>query len=312
MNYLFFVDHGSGLEFMQCSIIRDFAKEHKDDKIYITAINSYFADVIASVEPNVESINRNTIQTLFLSIMNDKDNWIIKQPEVYKTSKFMLRNDNFYDCYRELIGMKRKKDYSTKGSNYMPEALVPEAFKKAAEEFSKQHPKFIIFQRAGGINPVSPKEERIRASNSKEMGLLRSYDLGKSEKLVEMLVNDGYEVLQYSLPEEPKVKGCIYLQEEQNQLFYAELAKYADGIITIDSSLMHLTINNCKKMVVIWGQSCSGDNNVIGFGYSKAINLTPKNYKPVAPYFAGLPDTPIVEFATPEEVYNAYKNSSAV
>ena len=302
MNYLFLVSHGSGSEFMQCSIVRDFAKEHSNDKIYISAINKYFADMVEAECDNAKSIDRNTIQPLFTQIMQDKNNWTVYNPEVYQQPKFFLRLDNFYDTYRELIGMKRLKDWSSAGSKYNPMLYVPSDFEKAAKQFSEAHPKFILFQRKGGINPVCSREERIRAANSPEVGLIRSWPMKESIKFVAEANKLGYEVVQYKLPEEEGVEGAIFFSQENNQLFYIALAKYAAAVVTIDSSLMHLAIANSPRTIVIWGQSASDKDDCRGFGYEKAINLFAKNYKPISPYFNGMPDTPVIEMATAEDV----------
>lgn len=304
MNYLFIVNHGSGAEFMQCSIIRDFATEHKDDKIYISAINKYFADMVELELDNVKSIDRSAITPLFYQIMNDKDNWTVYQPEVYQQPWFFLRNDNFYDCYRELIGMDRKHDWKENGSDYLPYVVVPDDVEKAAAEFASQHPNFVLFQRKGGINPVSPQQERLKMVNQPETGLIRSWPMKEAAKFVESMTDKGYEVVQYKLPEEEGVPGCLFFERENNQLFYIALAKYAKAVVTIDSSLMHLAIKNSPKTIVIWAQSASGQNDCRGFGYSKAINLFAKNYKPISPYFNGVPDSPVVEYVTAEEVLN--------
>ena len=302
MNYLFLVSHGSGSEFMQCSIIRDFAKGHSNDKIYISAINKYFADMVEAECDNVKSIDRNTIQPLFTQIMQDKHNWTFYSPEVYQQPKFFLRMDNFYDTYRELIGMKRLGDWSSAGSKYNPMLYVPADFEKAAKQFSEAHPRFILFQRKGGINPVCSREERIRAASSPEVGLIRSWPMKESVKFVAEANKLGYEVVQYKLPEEEGVEGAIFFSQENNQLFYIALAKYAAAVVTIDSSLMHLAIANSPKTIVIWGQSASDKDDCRGFGYEKAINLFAKNYKPISPYFNGMPDTPVIEMATAEDV----------
>ena len=307
MNYLFIVNHGSGAEFMQCSIIRDFAVEHKTDKIYISAINKYFADMVEMELDNVKSIDRATIAPLFTQIMNNKDSWTVYQPEVYQQPKFFLRNDNYYDCYRELIGLERKNDWSDKGSEYLPYVVIPESIEQAAADFSKQHPNFVLFQRKGGINPVSPQQQRQDIARQPETGLIRSWPMKESIKFVESMIKKGYEVIQYKLPEEEAVPGCILFQQENNQLFYIALAKYAKAVVTIDSSLMHLAIKNSPKTIVIWAQSASGENDCRGFGYSKAVNLFAKNYKPVAPYFNGVPDSPVVDCVTAEEILKEFK-----
>lgn len=302
MNYLILVDHGSGAQFMQCSILRDFAREHKDDKVYVSASNKYFADLLAMEVDNVESIDRMEITPLFNQIMTEKDEWQVLQPDVYKTYKFMTRQDNYYDTYRELLGMKRLNDWSEKGSKYTPSLTIPRNFEEEAEKFSKEHPNFVLFQRSGGINPITPPQERQQILLQGEKGLKRAYPVKESEQLVKGLTDRGYEVLQYCLPEEVHIQGATAIQQEQNQLMYAALVKYAKGVVCIDSSLMHLSIKNAKHITVIWGQSQSGFNDVRGFGYEKADNLFAENYKPISPYFTGVPDSPVVHFVKPEKV----------
>lgn len=303
MNYLIIVDRGSGAEFMQVSVIRDFAAEHKSDKVYVSAQNKCFADMLAMEAENVESVDRSELFPLFTSMMADKKSWRVLQPDVYRRDSFFLREDNYYDCYREALGMKRRNDWSAKGSEYTPFlGAVPEQIKRAAAEFASQHPKLVLFQRQGGINPVCPHEERIRILQEGERGLRRAYPLRYSEEVVKGLQERGYEVLQYCLPEEPHVRGTLYMNQEQSQLFYYELSKYAAAAVCIDSSLMHLAVHNISHMAVIWAQSASGGKDCRGFGYQKAHNLFAHNYRPVSPYFNGMPDTPAVDYVKPGEV----------
>ena len=307
-NVLIIVSRGSGLEMMTVSAARELVQSNKYNHIYISAINKYFADMLQAEFPSqVHSVDRNTLPQLFTTIMMDVDNWEVFNNEVYGTSDFTLRKDNFYDALRSLWKLPRKKDWSSKGSDYTPYLLLPESINKTAEQFAKAHPNFILFQRQGGINPIAPHEERIREATTPEQGLIRRYPMDKSEKLVQLLADKGYEVLQYALPEEPHIKGTIYLNQEYNQLFYHALSQYAKGAITIDSSLLHLAIHYCPKVLTIWGQSASNYNDCRGFGYSKAINIYPHNYKPISPYFNGIPDTPVIEFPEPEEIMEAYE-----
>lgn len=307
-NRLYIVRCGSGSEYMKCSIIRDYAIAHPDENIYINAINSYFAQTVAEELENVQAVDTSELAPLFNQIMNEKEEWDVKYDEVYQTYKFMTRQDNFYDAYRELIGMERKNDWSEKGSKYLPHLIIPQQIEEEAKKFADEHKKFIIFQRSGGINPVTPPQERMNILQQGEHGLKRSYPVNFSEKVVEGLQARGYEVLQYCLPEEVHIKGCMYLQQEQNQLLYSALAKYASGIVCIDSSLMHLTIYDCKHMTVMWAQSASGLNDCRGFGYEKADNLFAHNYRPLSVYFAGIPDSPVVNMATPNEVLASVDN----
>lgn len=309
MNALITIERGSGAEFMSVSMVRELVKTKKYSSIYVSAVNKYFADCLQNEYPDiVYSISRNELPTIFTTIMMDKDNWEVFKNDVYGTSDFILRKDNYYDSLRALWKMERKNDWDSNGSSYEPYLKIPETLLKGAEEFSKQHPNFIIFQRAGGINPVANHEERIRAVNTPEQGLKRAYPIDKSEELVNLLVKDKYEVLQYALPEEPHIKGTIYLNQEQNQLFYHALAKYCKGVITIDSSLMHLTIKDAPKQVVIALQTMSGKNDFRGFYYKKSIKVYDKNYNPASPYFNGIPESPVINYPTPKEIYTAFTN----
>ena len=303
MRYLFDISRGSGIEAVQCGLVKDFAIEHPNDKVYICAVNKYFADCIANELENVESIDRFQMQPLFSEIMRNKDNWKIFKPNVYDTYEFMTRQGNYEDIFREQIGMKRRKDYTQNGSKWnLVFNAVPQYIVDAAKNFSEQHPNFVIFQRQGGINPVSPHEERIRVLQQGEQGLKRAYPIKESEEVVKGLIERGYEVLQYCLPEEPHIAGAIYLQQEVNQLFYYEVSKYAKGVVCIDSSLMHLTVHNAPHITVIWAQTASNSKSVVGFGYDKADNLIPETYEPIVPYFTGAMDTPIVDYITPDRV----------
>ena len=196
--------------------------------------------------------------------------------------------------------MKEKKEDNNKdGQATMPTFLMNTMDNiNNAAEFSKQHPRFVMFCRQGGLSNLPGPDGRRQPGQ--EHGLLRSYPIDKSEKLVELLNQKGYEVLQVCLPEEPHIKDAIYMNAEMPMTFYTELAKYAEAVITIDSSLMHFTIANCKKMVAIWLQT-----NVNGFGYVKAINLNPVNYTPISLLLSGIQDSPICEPVSPEEIVNA-------
>lgn len=302
-NALLTISHGSGAQFMAISVIgRELAAEYK--QLYIVSHNKYFADMLALELPNVKSISYQELGPLYTSIMMNKGKWDVFNDWPYNVGSFVLREDNFYDTYRELVGLKRKNDWDETGSDTVPYLnTLPQDLITAAEDFNKQHPNFVLVQFAGGINPTTPVEQRKQSIMQPEQGLKRKYPLDKAEKLVEGLVAKGYEVVQYCLPEEPHVKGCIYLQQEQSQLFYYAISKYCKFVVCIDSSLMHLTIAQAPKVFAIWGQT-----QPIGFGYKKAINIIPDNYIPISPYFTGIPDTPYLDYPEPEVILERVEN----
>lgn len=304
MKALVNIAHGSGAEFMSISFARTLADKY--DEIYISSVNKYFADALSNENSKFISIGMNELPSLFHTIMRSKDEWTVLNNEVYAESSFILRTDNYYASLARKWNVEAP-DFNDQGTVYTPYLIVPEQLKEAAKQFAQQHKKFILFQRQGGINPVIPHNERLANVNRPEQGLKRAYPTDKSEQLVSLLNKDGYEVVQYCLPEEPHVKGTIFLNVEQNQLFYHELSKYAKGVITIDSSLLHLSVHNNDNVVVIWNQTQTDKDKCIGFGYQKCRNLFSRTDNDT-PYFNGIPASPYIEYVDPETVYRTFKN----
>lgn len=294
------VSHGSGREFIQVAVIgKALAKTY--ERVYITAFNKYFAEALASEYENVTVIDGAEVQAFWHEHWCERHLIDVFSEDPYNMNNFSMRRLNIYDAWGQLF------ELPSLGMGTLPLLRAPQAIQDGAANFAREHKKFIIFQRAGGQNPVGARRDEkghiCQPYNTNEIGLKRSYPLSRSEELVHLFRAEGYEVLQYCLENEPHVKGAIYLSQEQNQLFYMELAKYADGVVTIDSSLMHLTIANCRKMVVIWGQT-----SVKSFGYGKAINIQLNDDSTFGgPSMTGVQLFPEVKFPTAEAVFEAYK-----
>lgn len=297
------VNHGSGREFIQIAVIgRYLAKRY--EKVFITAFNKYFAEALAAELDNVVVIDGAEVNAFWHKHWKDRNEIDIFSEDPYGMNDFSMRRLNIYSAWAMLYELPSDVERT------LPVLKVPSAIEEGVKNFAAEHNKFIIFQRAGGQNPVGARRDEsghiCQPYNTNEIGLKRSYPLDKSEKLVLIFKNAGYEVLQYCLENEPHVKGAIYFNTEQNQLFYMELAKYADGIVTIDSSLMHLTIANCKKMVAIWGQT-----SVKSFGYRKAVNIQLNDEDSLGgPSMTGVQLFPEVKYPEPEAVFNAYEKGT--
>lgn len=297
------VNHGSGREFIQIAVIgRQLAKMY--EKVYITAFNKYFAEALAAELPNVVVIDGAEINAFWHKHWNERNEIDIFSEDPYGMNNFSMRRLNIYSAWAMLFELPSDVE------RMLPVLKVPSNIEEGVKDFAAKHDKFIIFQRAGGQNPVGARRNEnghiCQPYNTNEIGLKRSYPLEKSERLVQLFRDAGYEVLQYCLENEPHVKGAIYFNTEQNQLFYMELAKYADGVVTIDSSLMHLTIANCKKMVVIWGQT-----SVRSFGYRKAINIQLNDEDSFGgPSMTGVQLFPEVKFPEPDVVFKAFEEGT--
>lgn len=303
------VTRGSGREFMSCAVIaRELAAKY--DTLYLAAFNKYFAEALADELDNVRVIDQAEIAS-FWNTHYDKvqDNFIA---EPYNLSDFSMRRIHFYDAYRKVIGLDEKHDWNENGTSTLPKLVVPKAMQNSAFEFSKQHKKFVIVQFHGGQNPVGVKRNEqnliVQPYMYNEVGLHRHYPMDKADELCSLLKAEGYEVLQYTLNNEPHCKDALYLQHENNQLWWHALSEYADGIITIDSSLMHLGISNCKKMCVIWVQT-----SPINFGYQKAVNIISNKVEDFGgPSMAGVPLNPDVNYPDPEYVVKCFKENRLV
>lgn len=303
------VTRGSGREFMTCAVTaRELAAKY--DVLYIAAFNKYFAEALAEELPNVKVIDQAEIASFWNTHYDKVDDNFIAEP--YNLSDFSMRRLHFYDAYRRVVGLGEKHDWDENGTTELPELEVPTQMRNAAVEFSKQHKKFVIVQFHGGQNPIGAKRNEqgliVQPYNYNEVGLHRHYPMDKAEEVCRLLKEDGYEVLQYTLNNEPHCKDALCLQRENNQLWWHALSEFADGIITIDSSLMHLGIKKCKKMAVIWVQT-----SPVNFGYQKAVNIVTNDPKDFGgPSMTGVPLNPEVSYPSPEYVVKCYKENKLV
>ena len=300
------VTRGSGREFMTCAVIaRELAAKY--DTLYVAAFNKYFAEALADELDNVKVIDQAELASFWNTHYGKVQDNFIAEP--YNLSDFSMRRLHFYDAYRRVVGLGEKADWNENGCTTLPELQVPMQMRNAAIEFSKQHKKFVIVQFHGGQNPIGAKRDEkgniVQPYNYNEVGLHRHYPIEKANEVCRLLKEDGYEVLQYTLNNEPHCQDALCLQRENNQLWWHALSEFADGIITIDSSLMHLGIKKCKKMAVIWVQT-----SPVNFGYQKAVNIVTNNAEDFGgPSMTGIPLNPEVSYPDPEYVVKCYKEN---
>lgn len=298
------VTRGSGREYVTVAVIvRALASNYK--KVYAAAFNFEFVEALSKELDNVVPLKEMEIPTFFnthwTELHNDLD---IYTEEPYNLGAFGMRRIGFIDAYKYVTHLQESWIEEFGPSKEYPYIKPSTEIINAAVDFSKQHKKFVIVQFHGGQNPAGMQPNQ--QYNYNEQGLKRHYPLEMANELTTKLKADGYEVLHYTLPNEPHLKDAIYMQQIMPQLFYQELAKYAEGVITIDSSLMHLASSTAKKMVVIWVQT-----SPLSFGYQKdnIINLRKVDDKDIGgPSMGAVPLNPVVEYPSVEEVYKAFNN----
>lgn len=309
MKALVILSGGQGKQLMSTQIVRELVLSNKYDQViavnhYIWWLQELELEFKKQGIRSFKALGFQQLGTMMPSIIGNSKDWVILKDNVYDNSDFALRRANFYEVLREHWGLDKKNDYNENGSNLTPkvavdDSILPPGTVDTVNKIVKQYNKIVLVCFRGGMS-VMPGPDGKR-NVPQETGLLRSYPIEDAEELVSKLNNDGYSVIQVKLKEEPLVKGCIELDQEYSMLFWAALAKKSEGVITIDSCLMHAAIDTAPKMVVIWRET-----QPMQFGYSKAINLLPSNYVPSAPLLSGFPDSPICDAASPDEVFKAF------
>lgn len=298
---LFIVSHGNGAQLMAVAVIgRELAAKYKE--VWICSAYKWYADMLEKELENVHSIRPEELTQLCSTIMRDPSEWMLFNEHPYNDGAFAMRREHFYETYRRLVGLPQKDDFGEGGaSKSVPHLIVDDVgVQQNVQQFVQQHNNFVLMQIAGGQPLMNPQQVQ-QPYPTEELGLKRRYPMKEAQKIVDGLHSRGFEVIQYKLPNEPGLQGAATMTQPVNNLVYMELAKFCKCVITIDSSLMHIAIDNAPAMIVMWGQT--GPES---FGYDKAVNILPENYEPTSPLMAGVPDTPYVRFASAAKVLCAF------
>lgn len=163
-----------------------------------------------------------------------------------------------------------------------------------AKQFVTQHPKFAIIQISGGQSPLQVMPEY---PNAQEQGLKRNYPIEKANELVALYKEKfpDTEVFQYGLANEPRIKDTQLV--EFPYLTWALIAKSAQYVFCIDSSLQHLCASQGVACNVLWAETKPEH-----FGYDLHRNYIPY-VRDSQPYFKPLGTSPaIINYISPDEV----------
>jgi len=154
--------------------------------------------------------------------------------------------------------------------------------------------KFIIVQFSGGQSPLDGAEQNVY-----QEVLKRNYH--KADDLVQSLKNE-YTIIHFGLKNEPKLKDT--LQFEIPYIWYIELIKKAEFVISIDSSLQHLAACTETPTYVLWGETRPEH-----FGWSQHTNFA-EPIEDTAPYFKPLGTSPIfIDFTEPKKILNTIEEN---
>lgn len=236
------------------------------------------------------------------------DDGVIIMHRLYDMDRFIKKELSYSDAWRILLGLPEKgdKDGTDLKANF-DTSKFPQISQNVGQALSYLKGKFIIVQFWGGQSPLVqvPVNEQGQADWSKvpygydNEPLKRHYPVEKATAFVKAFKKShpDVDVVMYSLPNEPGIEGTLKFQIPY--LCYYELAKNENcvGIVSIDSSLPHLTAG-IKPTVVIWGHSTPQS-----FGYNYNHNILQKCNREDILYFSALgPSANRIDYIEPKEL----------
>lgn len=179
--------------------------------------------------------------------------------EPYKTS-FVLGKQHLIESYCEQHGV----EYDP----LMRPKIYSEHLKDRAKQFLEKagiSGKYMLVQFTGGQSPFNYSPQAQYHSHMP----LRNYPYYLAQQVVNKL-KEAYPtvtIIDFSLPNEPRYENTV--QFEEHWATAHQLLKGAEGFISIDSMLNHMSASTGTRGVVVWGQSRWNQ-----FGYDHNTNLS--------------------------------------
>jgi ADP-heptose:LPS heptosyltransferase len=245
--------------------------------------------------PYIQKVNPDTDNSFFRKLVKKDDTKIIFS-DPYNNEDFIKKKKHLLNVWAEMCELENINGYNliTKLYNSEEENKIANKTLQNLKEITND--KFILFQLSGGKdinNKRNIYEEKIK----------RSYPLNYYLELINKLNKKypNYKLIRYGLlneqiPMELKEK-VLTIYPYISFKIYKNIAEKAFKVISIDSSLHHITCG-IKKTTVIWGETSPKH-----FGYSFHTNIRIQK-KETQPYFKilGLDKETEIAFPEPEEV----------
>ena len=311
---------GCGFNMAFCSWVTEYKKEHPNEvKFYVT---SPYVDVFESCDAIDGVYKPNEIRD-FIFDAKANDGTLVMQ-RLYDMDGFIKKELNYSEAWSDLLGLPRLEKPVT--ANFENAKVKFPNITNQKNEILKAINKFddfIIVQFWGGQSPlvqvpVGQDEKgnkfpdwRQVPYNYENEPLRRHYPIEKAQKFVELYMKEHPKtaIIQYSLPNEPMLQGDNIVHATVPYLCYYELAKddKCKGIVSIDSSLPHLTAG-LTKTVVIWAHSSNDRNKserqvYFPFGYEYNVNVVQPCRRDDVLFFSALgPSSAKVDYIEPEEL----------
>ena len=262
---LFQIVGGLGANVMQTAVLREFKKQNPDKELHVRAA---YPDVFKML-PFIDSYQGNVPVG---SAKTYADFELMGLDEPYADLEYRRHNCHYIEAACRRYGLKPVDDLEisgviklTKREEKIGLKYYHNLFEQAPQMRGK---KLIAFQWTGGTPTFNPN----MANQPERATIARSLPQEIAQSIVNKLVENGYAVLQVSVPAEPKLNGCLHLSLTQQPMpirYMFSILNLCNGLIGIDSSAQHIWKALGKdKAIVLWG-----GNSPKQLGYDSNINL---------------------------------------
>ena len=301
MNLFIDIQGGLGLNISFTRAAKILKEKYK--KIYV---KSPYWDVFQCCTDIDGTYKPEETRDFLFDAISSEDN-VLKVGRIYDMQEFIKKNLNYDEAWLEFcdFGKGWKGPSKLEFNMRNIEKVWPGLRKNVDDVLSKVGSSFIIVQFFGGQSPLDSPANGNWAKkpyNYQHEPLKRHIEIDTAQAFVDKFKKEhpNVAVVQYSLPNEPLIKGCEHFT--MPYLAYALLAqdKRCKGFLAIDSSLQHL-ISGLTKGVVVWAHS-----EPKNFGYECNRNIVQNCRRDDILYFTALgPSGAKVDYASADELLDA-------
>lgn len=230
--------------------------------------------------PKVAGTMRSITQDAITPVANKFEDIVMREPYI---SKYCKGDRHILDEWARLYEIE---PFEKGGFHVRPDLVLSAgAIKGANQLLEKIKRPFFIVQWTGGQPPNNLKNQKKYPDNY----LTKARNV-KNYKEIMLALAEAFPAhlfLLYALPNEPvemppELRGRV-ARAQAPALAYAELLKYADGFVGLDSSLQHFAAASQigRKGVVLWGEKTTADK--IGYAFHTNLNSTASGEVTVPP-----------------------------
>jgi len=249
------------------------------DNIYVC---SPYYDLFKSAE-YISGVYKPEEMRDFLFDAVENSDSVLRIDHMYDMDRFIRKELNYKDAWGDIVEVEVDDDDYNKLTIH-PLTVYPD-LQNQVDEVMKAvsdggFEDFVIVQFWGGQSPLGDPNAGYTLENEP---LKRSYPVHKAQAFVDefILKHPKTMVVHYALDNEPTLEGTYKKVIPYLAYYLLSAHDKCRGVISIDSSLPHITTGNCK-VVTVWGHTLPDS-----FGYSCNKNIIQKCRRNDILYFTG-------------------------